>query len=71
MNGIPSIVLENMSPYFLLFTYMNLIYLPLNFFGTLAYAYTLYVHRTKLDKYVFLEHKQGVKDTIPLDINDK
>lgn len=67
MNRVPSPVLKNKSPYYMLFK-EDLGLHTLKVFGTLTYASTLQSHRTKLAhrgiKCILLGFKQGVKGVI-------
>jgi hypothetical protein len=74
INRINTPVLQGKSPYeFLLKTLPDLG--ALKVFGSLAYASTLHVNRTKLSprgrKCIYLGHKQGVKGTILFDLQTK
>jgi hypothetical protein len=74
MNRIPSPVLNNQSPYFLLHQSEPDLY-TLNVFGSLVFASTLHSHRSKLDlrarKCIFLGYKPGVKGVVLFDILNK
>jgi hypothetical protein len=74
MNRVPSPILNNQSPYFLLHKKRFDLH-QLKVFGSLAYASTIQSHRMKLDsgarKCVFLGFKSGMKGVILLDINSK
>jgi hypothetical protein len=74
MNRVPTPVLNNKSPYELLFDVL-LDLNELKVFRSLAYASTLSVHRTKLSprgrKCIFLGYKQGVKGSILFDLVTK
>ncbi|CAJ2651582.1 unnamed protein product [Trifolium pratense] len=74
MNRMPTPVLQNKSPYEILHQSLPDLH-DLKVFGSLAYASTLTIHRTKLSprgrKCVFLGYKQGVKGSILFDLNSK
>ncbi|KAK2454457.1 putative mitochondrial protein [Trifolium repens] len=74
MNRVPTLVLKNKSPYFLLYQNEPDM-LSLKVFGSLAFASTLHCHRTKLDlrarKCLFLGYKTGVKGAVLFDILNK
>jgi hypothetical protein len=74
MNRVTTPVLNNKSPYELLFGILPDLN-ELKVFGSLAYASTLSVHRTKLSprgrKCAFLGYKQGVKGSILFDLVTK
>jgi hypothetical protein len=74
MNRVTTPILNNKSPYELLFGRLPDLN-ELKVFGSLAYASTLLVHRTKLSargrKCVFLGYKQGVKGSILFDLVTK
>jgi hypothetical protein len=74
MNRIPSPVLNNQSPYFLLHQSEPDLY-TLNVFGSLVFASNLHSHRSKLDlrarKCIFLSYKPGVKGVVSFDILKK
>jgi hypothetical protein len=67
MNRITTPVLNDKSPFEMLFGSLPNLH-ELKVFGSLAYASTLSVHRTKLSlrgrKCIFLGYKQGVKGSI-------
>lgn len=73
MNKVTSPILNNKSPYYLLFNEEHDLHVS-NFFGTLAYASTIQCHITKLDyrdkKRVFMNFKQVVKSVILLGTNN-
>jgi hypothetical protein len=74
INRVTTPLLNNKSPYHLLYNQPpNLEQLKV--FGSLCYASTLHVHRTKLDprarKCVFLGYKHGVKGVVLFDLIDK
>ncbi|GAU49938.1 hypothetical protein TSUD_290950 [Trifolium subterraneum] len=74
INRMCTPVLENKSPHEMLHNQLPDLH-DLKVFGSLAYASSLSVHRTKLSprgrKCVFLGYKQGVKGTVLLDLNTK
>lgn len=74
MNIVTNPILNNKSPYCLLFKEEPDLH-ALKIFGTLTYASILQSLRTKLDhrgrKCIFLGFKQGVKGAILLDIKNK
>jgi len=74
MNRVPSPILQNESPYFLLHKMQPDLY-HLKVFGSLAYASTLQAHRSKLAsrarKCIFLGYKSGMKGVVLLDIHLK
>jgi hypothetical protein len=74
INRIPSPVLNNKSPYFLVHQKLpDLTHLRI--FGTLVYAITLQNQRTKLAsrarKSIFLGYRPGVKGVVLFDINNR
>lgn len=73
MNRDTSRILNNKSPYHLLFNELSDLQ-ALRIFGTLAYAPTIQSHRKNLNhrgrKCVFLGFRQGVKGAILLDMNN-
>jgi hypothetical protein len=74
INRINTPILQGKSPYEILFkTLPDLSVIKV--FGSLAYASTLHVNRTKLSprgrKCIYLGHKQGVKGTILFDLQTK
>jgi hypothetical protein len=74
MNRITTPVLNDKSPFEMLFGSLPNLH-ELKVFGSLAYASTLSVHRTKLSprgrKCIFLGYKQGVKGCILFDLITK
>ena len=74
MNRVPSPILNNQTPYFLLHN-QNADMHQLKVFGSLAYASTLQAHRVKLAsrarKCIFLGYKSGMKGVILLDTHSK
>jgi hypothetical protein len=74
MNRIPTPLLQNQSPYYLLHNSEPDIH-TLKIFGSLVFASTLQAHRSKLDpkakKCIFLGYKAGVKGVILLDLHTK
>jgi hypothetical protein len=74
INRVTTPLLHNKSPYHLLHNHPpNLEHLKV--FGSLCYASTLHIHRTKLDprarKCIFIGYKPGVKGVILYDLHDK
>jgi hypothetical protein len=74
INRVSTPLLQSKSPYQLLYNKPPDLH-ELKVFGSLCYASTLHVHRTKLDprarKCVFLGYKSGMKGVVLLDLNDK
>ncbi|CAJ2642469.1 unnamed protein product [Trifolium pratense] len=74
INRITTPVLHNKSPYEMLHNDLPNLH-DLKVFGSLAYASTLTIHRTKLSprgrKCVFLGYKHGVKGTVLYDLESK
>jgi len=74
MNRVPSPVLQNQSPYFLMHKTQPDLH-QLKVFGSLAYASTLQAHRSKLAsrarKCIFLGYKSGMKGVVHLDMHSK
>lgn len=74
MNRIPSPIIDNKSPHFIM-TQQHLNMYDLKIFNSFVFAYTLQEHRTKLShrarKCIFLSYKSCMKATIFLDINTK
>jgi len=72
MNRVPSPLLQNQSPYFLLHKMQPDLH-QLKVFGSLAYASTLQAHISKLAsrarKCIFLGYKSGMKGVVLLDIH--
>jgi hypothetical protein len=74
INRINTPILQGKSPYEILFNTLPDLSI-IKVFGSLAYASTLHVNRTKLSprgrKCIYLGHKQGVKGTILFDLQTK
>lgn len=74
INRVPTLVLENKSPYQVLYKTLPDIN-SFKVFGCLCYASTLQSHRTKLQsrarKSVFLGYKSGYKGSFLYDLNTK
>jgi hypothetical protein len=74
INRIPSPILNNKSPYFLIYNKQPDL-LQLKVFGSLVYASTLQNLRTKLAcrarKCAFLGYKPGMKGVVLVDINNR
>jgi hypothetical protein len=72
INKLPTQVLNNLSPHFILHNAHPDMH-SLKVFGSLAFASTLHMHRTKLEprgrKCVFLGYKNGMKGVVLYDIN--
>lgn len=73
INRIPSPILNNKSPYLMIFNKEHDLY-SLKVFGYLTYDATIQSQRTNLDprgrKCIFLGFKQGTKGVILLDLNN-
>nr|KYP53203.1 Retrovirus-related Pol polyprotein from transposon TNT 1-94 [Cajanus cajan] len=74
INWLPTPLLENRTPYELLYSKPPL-FMHLKVFGCLAYASTLEAHRTKFNsrarKSVFIGYKEGIKGYILYDLQSK
>lgn len=74
INEVPSTLLKNKSPYFLLYNQTPNLH-DLKAFGSLCYASTFQSYRTKLPsrarKCIFLAYKHGVKEAVLLDLNNR
>jgi len=74
INHLPSPVIQNKSPYELLYKCMPVL-TDIKVFGCFCFASTLEQNRHKLDprarKYIFLGYKQGVKGYIVMDIHSR
>jgi len=74
INRVPTPVLNNQSPYHVLYNTLPDIN-SFKVFGCLCYASTLQAHRTKLQsrarKYIFLGYKSGYKGFVLYDLNTK
>jgi hypothetical protein len=72
MNRIPTPLLQNQSPYYMLYNSEPDLH-TLKIFGSLVFASTLQIHRSKLDprakKCIFLGYKAGVKGVVLLDLH--
>ena len=73
INKLPTQTLNNLSPYFILHNEHPDMH-SLKVFGSLAFASSLNMHRSKLDsrarKCVFLGYKNGMKGVVLYDINN-
>jgi hypothetical protein len=74
INRVTTPLLHSKSPYHLLYGKPPDLS-ELKVFGSLCYASTLHIHRTKLDprarKCIFLGYKSGMKGVVLYDMNDK